>query len=151
MADITNGVNIVDGGSVIFSGQDFTVFGNFDTNIFKTDLFGLGASSDGKEDGIEGIFNFVLSLFVGDYLSSFRIQLDAERDGLLDKLHAGFFHVVSDFVGELLVEASQENRSDHYCDVASKSVQESAALQCYITGTNNQGFPWVFAFPENII
>jgi hypothetical protein len=84
MTDITNSINIVDGGFVVFSGKDLTVFGNFDANVFKTDLFGLGASSDGKEDSIKSVFDFVLSLFVCDNLSSLRIQLDAEGNGLLN-------------------------------------------------------------------
>lgn len=128
MADITDGVDVVDGGSVVVGGEDFTVLGNFDSNVFEADLFGFGASSDGKEDGVVSVFDFVLSLLEGDYFSTFWVEFDAEGYGLLDKLDTSFFHVISDFIGELLVETSQENGSDHDGDITPKSMQESAAL-----------------------
>lgn len=137
MTHITNGVNVINWCSVVICGNDFTVFSDFHANIFETDLLGFGVSTNGEKNGIEGILNLILTLLVSDDLSSLRIQLDTDGNGLLDELHSGFFHVVSDFVCDLLVKASEEDRSDHNGDIASDSVQESAAFQSYITSSDD--------------
>jgi hypothetical protein len=49
-------------------------------------LFGFGVSTNGKKNGIEGILNLILTLLVSDDLSSLRIQLDTDGNGLLDEL-----------------------------------------------------------------
>jgi hypothetical protein len=76
-------------------------------------------------------------LLVSDDLSSLRIQLDTDGNGLLDELDSWFFHVVSDFVCDLLVKAPEEDRSDHDGDIASNSAQESTAFQSYITSSDD--------------
>jgi hypothetical protein len=100
-------------------------------------LFSFGASTNGEKNGIEGILNLILSLFVSDDFSSLRIELDTDGNGLLDKLGTSFFHVISDFVCELLIKPSEEDRSDHNSDIASDSVQESTAFQSYITSPDD--------------
>jgi hypothetical protein len=122
VADITDSVDVVYGAFVVLSGEDFAVLGNFDANIFKTDIFGLGTSSNSKENSVECVFDLLLALFVGDYFFSFGIEFNAGRDGLLDELDPSFLHVISNFVGKLLVKTSQENRSDHDGDFAPDSV-----------------------------
>ncbi len=128
MAHITNGVNVINWCSVVICGNDFTVFSDFYANVFETDLFGFGVSTNGEKNSIEGILNLILTLLVSDDFSSLGIQLDTDGNGLFDELHSGFFHIVSDFVCNLLIKASKEDRSNHNGYIASNSVQESTAF-----------------------
>jgi hypothetical protein len=91
-------------------------------------LFGFGVSTNGEKNSIEGILNLILTLLVSDDFSSLGIQLDTDGNGLFDELHSGFFHIVSDFVCNLLIKASKEDRSNHNGYIASNSVQESTAF-----------------------
>lgn len=132
MANIADGVDAVNWCFVIFCSEDFSILSDFNSNFLEADSFGLGASSDGKQDSIEYIFNFVVALFKSDYFSSLWVQCDTDRDGLFDEFNSCFFHVIADFIGDLLIKTSEKDWSHHDSDMRTETMQKSTALQSYI-------------------
>ena len=137
MTDISDCVNVINWCFIIIWSENFSVFRNFDSNILKSNFFGLSTSSNGEQYSIIDILNLIISLFEGDNLSALRIKFNTGGDSLFDEFNSCFFHIITDFIGQLLVKASQKDRSDHNSNMASKSMQESSALQSYIAGADN--------------
>jgi len=67
MANVSNSVDVFDRCFVIIWGQDLTILSDFDPDFFKSNAFGLSTSSDGKQDSVKSVLDFVLPLLEGDY------------------------------------------------------------------------------------
>lgn len=67
-----------------------------------------------------GVFDgFPVTLFLGDL----------GRDGFTDELDTDLGHVVADLVGQLLVEASEEDRPHHHRYVDAQTMEEACTLE----------------------
>ena len=113
MTDISDSVNVINWGFVIFWSKDFSVFSDLDSNFFKPDRFCLSASADSKKNGIKNVLNFVFALLECDNFSACGIQLNLDGYSFFDKLNSRFFHIVPNLVSNLLIKPSQENRPNH--------------------------------------
>jgi hypothetical protein len=60
-------------------------------------------------------------------------------------------HVVRNFICHLLIESSQEDRSDHHSSIVTKSSQETGALKSDIGGTNDESLTRGLLKGEHII
>ena len=76
-------------------------------------------AADGKEDCIELVFDLVLALLEDHHFSALGVLANADGDCFLEEFYALILHVLSDFVGYLLVEASQEYGSHHNGNISS--------------------------------
>ena len=108
-------------------------------------------AANGEEDCIELVLDLVLALLEDHHLFPLGVLADADRHCFLEEFYALILHVFSDFVGYLLVEASQEYGSDHNGNISSQGMQEPSTLKSDIRCSHYQGLPWIFLEPEDII
>jgi hypothetical protein len=106
MTDITDSVYVVNSSLVIIRSVYFSILCNFNSDLFESYIFGPSVSTNSEQDSIVNILNLVFSLLVSDYFSSLRVKSYFDWDCLFYKLYPRFFHIISNFVGHMLVEAS---------------------------------------------
>lgn len=70
MADVADCVDVIYGGFVVVGGDYLAVLGHFDAYLLQADLLGLGASADGEEDSVEGVFDLIVALLESYDLSA---------------------------------------------------------------------------------
>mmetsp|Transcript_40748 Transcript_40748/g.91851 ORF Transcript_40748/g.91851 Transcript_40748/m.91851 type:complete len:387 (-) Transcript_40748:474-1634(-) len=67
------------------------------------------------------------------------------------KLGPRLLHKCTDLVRDLLIKASQQDRSNHDCDVEAQPGEEPGTLQGDVGRANHQGLAWRLLLPEDII
>merc|ERR1719312_497836 len=96
----------------------------------KANILGAGISADSEDDSVELIRVGRTILILCSHLQLSRgtlfNPLDALRHALTDHVYAVLFHVISNLVCHLLVEASQQDASHHHGSVTAKRSTESS-------------------------
>ena len=151
LANISNGENIGNWSFIIISCYNLSVRSCFDSHWFQVESFGVGWPSNCEENGIKNIFNFVFSLLEPDHLFAFCVEGNGNGNCLLDEFNSLRGHIVSYFLCDLLVETSEEDRSDHNSNVHAQGVQETSTFKRNIWSSNAKGPSWSFRQPEDII
>ena len=151
---VSNGVDVGDVGLFGVVHRHFFVLGiDFNAGRGQTEGVGVSVTADGEDDCVEDILVLravaVLGLdpdlagFAGFHL------LQGVGHAGADEVDALRDHVVTDLLGDVLIEAAQQDGPDHDGDVDADPVQEAGRLQGNVTGTNHQGFARIIWQAEN--
>ena len=105
----------------------------------------------GREDSVEHIAVLSTALSPCHLQLPVLLTLDLARRRGLDELRAVCFHVRGDHVGDGLVEASQEDGTDHDGRVVARAREESGAFQRDIGGTDDQRLARVVVKGEDVV
>mmetsp|Transcript_87969 Transcript_87969/g.247170 ORF Transcript_87969/g.247170 Transcript_87969/m.247170 type:complete len:278 (+) Transcript_87969:467-1300(+) len=98
-----------------------------------------------------GVVDSVLLVFDEDLHLPRLGFLKLRRHHLLRELGAMLLHVCANHVRDGLIEATEENRSDHHRDVEPQACKEAGALQGDVGSADNKRLARRLFHPENVV
>lgn len=151
--DISDGVDVGNVCLLLVVDLELTVFLCNESSGWKVQTLGESISSNSEEDSVEFSVLFNTSLFESD--ADFAIWtiwlLEFGRDTVSEEVGMSIGHILTDFIGNVLVESSEENGSNHDGSVISESGQETSTLQSDVGCTNDESFTWGLLEREDIV
>ena len=108
MDNITDGVDVRNSGFLHVIHLQFSIWLGSHTCALKVELLGEGIATDGEENGIILLgLDFTTLVVANNNLTCGVWFLKLGRNGTLNELSSMVFHVFSDSVCHILIEASQ--------------------------------------------
>mmetsp|Transcript_127284 Transcript_127284/g.249401 ORF Transcript_127284/g.249401 Transcript_127284/m.249401 type:complete len:460 (+) Transcript_127284:277-1656(+) len=149
VANIANGVNVRHSGLVRFVHRQLPVLLEVvQAGGFDVEQSGAARSADRHEHGVVDAIFLVVHEDAHLAISSL---LELVRHHLASELDAVALHIGADLLGHVLVEAAQQDRADHDCDVKAEAGDEAGALERDVGSPDDKRFPRRLLLPEDVV
>mmetsp|Transcript_3273 Transcript_3273/g.6879 ORF Transcript_3273/g.6879 Transcript_3273/m.6879 type:complete len:504 (+) Transcript_3273:389-1900(+) len=146
--DVPDGIDVGHGSLLKLADHLPVLRVRLDTHGVAAELGGVGAAADGPEDGVVDIGGAVGERHLD---SAVRLLLELRGGHALPELHAVVLHVSADLVGDLPVEAPEEDGPDGDSGVKAKAGEEAGALEGDVGGPDAQGLAGGLLQAEQVV